>query len=732
MFLTMYGEARTITVDPEGNGDFESIQGAVNGAEEGDIIRVHDGIYHQKIVINRRVHVIGNGSQGTVIKGDGVGSVVRLTANDTKISGFHILGSGGGSYDAGIRVESSGCQIEDVYCTNNTIGISLMNAGDATIYGSEIQCSTQHGIILKNSTLCTVRNTTSNSNALDGIFIDDQSSSNSIISSQFSGNRNGISVAGSHNLIQMNRCSNNTNGITVTGSDHSMLGNVCIHNTRGAHLRESSYTYFQWNDLSGNTIGINLEDSVSTEIAASNLSGNTEMGVRSFNSSSIIINENSIDGNGQVGIRFFQSSDIEVTNNTFRNNTIGMSLEEGSLNIVVHRNSFSGNIDFALHTINNDGIEVNATYNSWGHESGPYYRNSNPEGTGDNVTDFVLFHPWLTDSAGEFYAEISGFVTDPYGTPLPLIIVSISYYNADHALVTDPDGFYSLTDILISNQNITVRITEPAYLNFSSEFLIRENTSLDIFLMPRDPMVIFRSFLPAENSVVDGIVLLSGSVTHLLKYRINIQMRIDDEDWIIISNDTRWEYELDTMLYENGNHVICVRAFDGTLYSRTISHNITFQNPVPHSEDSSLSMIILIGFVSIIAVIVILFLAFRLNAFIDAAIGKTNEKVRTWEIGETAKSNRLTSRIMGFIRPGHHDHGDRNIEPTGMKGHLDLPTDEPDLIEHETFSPSHDTGSQEYEDPDPTQPSDDLHPEMPEDEPNLIDNDSFRPPKDLK
>jgi len=39
---------------------------------------------------------------------------------------------------------------------------------------------------------------------------------------------------------------------------------------------------------------------------------------------------------------------------------------------------------------------VNATYNWWGSASGPYNNITNTNGTGDNVTDNVLYEPWLT------------------------------------------------------------------------------------------------------------------------------------------------------------------------------------------------------------------------------------------------------------------------------------------------------------------------------------------------
>ena len=48
-----------IVVDDEGDGDFVSIQAAINAAKDGDTIEVYSGIYHENLVVNKRVSLIG-------------------------------------------------------------------------------------------------------------------------------------------------------------------------------------------------------------------------------------------------------------------------------------------------------------------------------------------------------------------------------------------------------------------------------------------------------------------------------------------------------------------------------------------------------------------------------------------------------------------------------------------------------------------------------------------------
>ncbi len=66
----------------------------------------------------------------------------------------------------------------------------------------------------------------------------------------------------------------------------------------------------------------------------------------------------------------------------------------GSL-VNIHCNNINDNILYGA--INGDGEEINATNNWWGDASGPTH-SSNPSGTGDEVSDNVIFDPWETST----------------------------------------------------------------------------------------------------------------------------------------------------------------------------------------------------------------------------------------------------------------------------------------------------------------------------------------------
>jgi nitrous oxidase accessory protein NosD len=66
----------------------------------------------------------------------------------------------------------------------------------------------------------------------------------------------------------------------------------------------------------------------------------------------------------------------------------------GNAHPEIHGNDIVGNAQFGV--FNGTAKEVDATGNWWGSSSGPFHPILNPGGTGDPVSDHVLFNPWET------------------------------------------------------------------------------------------------------------------------------------------------------------------------------------------------------------------------------------------------------------------------------------------------------------------------------------------------
>ncbi|HEX5798217.1 MAG TPA: right-handed parallel beta-helix repeat-containing protein [Candidatus Saccharimonadales bacterium] len=111
----------------------------------------------------------------------------------------------------------------------------------------------------------------------------------------------------------------------------------------------------------------------------------------------------SSDGSTSAGILvstfFGPDTTALIENNDLSGNTtaiyVGFDSSDTST-VEAHQNNIQGNDNGVIST----NPEVDATCNWWGSPTGPTH-SSNPSGTGDEVSDNVLFDPWLTGPAPE-------------------------------------------------------------------------------------------------------------------------------------------------------------------------------------------------------------------------------------------------------------------------------------------------------------------------------------------
>lgn len=110
-----------------------------------------------------------------------------------------------------------------------------------------------------------------------------------------------------------------------------------------------------------------------------------------------------------IGIYFSGSDSSSILNNTFQENGYGIKLEYGSKNNEIHNNNITMNDYLGIDASTNEERLVHAENNWWGDESGPFHLVKNPQGKGDEVSDFVEFDPWIgkgDDGNDSLYTDI--------------------------------------------------------------------------------------------------------------------------------------------------------------------------------------------------------------------------------------------------------------------------------------------------------------------------------------
>lgn len=121
-------------VGGNGTGNYSSIQDAIDNATYEDIIYVYRGTYQENLFVNKKISLVGEDRNSTIIDGGGTGIVINITANCVHISHLTIQNSGRG-IDAGIKIEES-AGINISYCTflNNYYGIWVYQSHSNTLY----------------------------------------------------------------------------------------------------------------------------------------------------------------------------------------------------------------------------------------------------------------------------------------------------------------------------------------------------------------------------------------------------------------------------------------------------------------------------------------------------------------------------------------------------------------------------------------------------------------------
>ncbi|MFV0361372.1 nitrous oxide reductase family maturation protein NosD [Tropicimonas sp.] len=109
-------------------------------AADGDVVRLGPGTYRETLLLDRPVHLTG---EGATIDGGGQGSVITVTGPDVSVTGLAVVGSGSSheTIDAGIKLTGGAmrAEIRDNILTGNLYGIDIHGATDAVVAGNTIE-----------------------------------------------------------------------------------------------------------------------------------------------------------------------------------------------------------------------------------------------------------------------------------------------------------------------------------------------------------------------------------------------------------------------------------------------------------------------------------------------------------------------------------------------------------------------------------------------------------------
>jgi len=381
------------------NHTWNTINEALDDAQNGDIIKVYNGTYPENLDVDVSVELVGqmtdlfgNDPNGAIIVGMSGMDVVRITTNGVRISKLSM--QGGGSNYAGIRIESNLNFVSEntvlingygIICSgNNDIseniivgnfydGVFLDFFESGTFVGNNITGNGGNGVKLRSSDRNIISDNEIMYNQDHGISLEE--SSNNIISQNriFLNGDSGIELyhSSNHNEVYDNPIisHNGENGVKLWwgSQDNSFTGNNIMNNTHDGIYIDHSNSIIEANIHVENNIILNNEGhgvyilhSRGDTISGNNITSNGNDGIYLDCSNYTIISGNIIMNNDE-GIYQSSSKGNKISSNTIKNNTRGIYLSSSTGNKISWNTISMNDLGIYLHS-QSDGNTISKNY----------------------------------------------------------------------------------------------------------------------------------------------------------------------------------------------------------------------------------------------------------------------------------------------------------------------------------------------------------------------------------
>ncbi len=240
-----------IVVDKNGDGQFTSIQEAIDYAAQDSLIFVKKGEYPEVIKIKKTIQIIGEGKDITIINpiSEENKYAVYVGAPGIKIKNIGITNGALGLYSQGIKISSKKTEIDNCNIFNTPVGIAIWT-NENEIYNSVFYGCRDEGIAL----LGNINNPCSNNIISDCIFYNNcdgielqYSYYNKILNCKFFNNSHtGIDIIASNNneniISNCDIINNKVSGIYFSSSDNNKIIDCNIKDNEDGDIIINKYS----------------------------------------------------------------------------------------------------------------------------------------------------------------------------------------------------------------------------------------------------------------------------------------------------------------------------------------------------------------------------------------------------------------------------------------------------------------------------------------------------------
>jgi len=219
--------------------EYGTIQEAINAAAPGDTVFVSEGLYYERVVVNKSLALVGEDRETTVVDGQNSGTIIQITADNVRITGLKLQHTGWKWGWSGIKVtNANNCEIEGNFLFHTCHQIRLESSRESEIIGNIISAPngsfphSAYGIRLENCTRCVIMNNTI-SNNIGGVHLENATDC-AVLGNYIFQNGQGVRLYSPclFNRIAANTIYNNTYDgmIEAMRLNQTLRGNIFAHN----------------------------------------------------------------------------------------------------------------------------------------------------------------------------------------------------------------------------------------------------------------------------------------------------------------------------------------------------------------------------------------------------------------------------------------------------------------------------------------------------------------------
>lgn len=143
-------------VDDDGKQEYSIIQDAIDAAPDNYTVYVFSGTYHETLLVNKTITLMGENPETTIIDGNKSGNVLTVSsAEKCNISGFTIQNSKSNS--AGINLETSNNNVSNLIIKNNYNGLYAAGVKYNSLHNNSFISNSNYGIYFSGSNYNTIK-----------------------------------------------------------------------------------------------------------------------------------------------------------------------------------------------------------------------------------------------------------------------------------------------------------------------------------------------------------------------------------------------------------------------------------------------------------------------------------------------------------------------------------------------------------------------------------------------